>query len=59
MAGGLGAGKNATTTSAQRRRSSSSSSVVRKRALVESDYPLDLWTDLDALDLRADGYMMP
>ncbi|KAF9629447.1 Peptidase S41 [Lasiodiplodia theobromae] len=61
VAGGLGAPQGNATYGAERRtrRSSSSLSQVRKRELVESDYPLDLWTDLDGLDLRMDGYMMP
>ncbi|KAH7063548.1 hypothetical protein B0J12DRAFT_562125 [Macrophomina phaseolina] len=31
---------------------------LRKRA-VEADYPLDLYTDLNGVDLRRDGFMMP
>lgn len=32
---------------------------VRKRGVVVGDYPLDLWTDLGAVDLGSDGLMMP
>ncbi|KAL0263626.1 hypothetical protein SLS55_002607 [Diplodia seriata] len=57
VAGSLGG--NATYGREQRKSGLRSSPSIRKRALAESDYPLDLWTDLAGLDLRMDGYMMP
>ncbi|OJD30635.1 peptidase s41 family protein [Diplodia corticola] len=59
VAGGLAGNGTAYGGERRKRSEEEEEGSVRRRELVESDYPLDLWTDLDGMDLRMDGYMMP
>lgn len=42
-----------------RKRTDAVRSMPLRRRSVEADYPLDLYTDLDGVDMRSDGFMMP